>query len=569
MSSTVKKRIRIGYGIIVAILVAVATWSGVNFWRLRLALKAVLAENYRSVVAAESMIAALERQDSGVLLYVAGESDLGESIAAASQADFYAWYGRAIDNITIPGEQDILVTVDQEYKKYSDGYLVLREVVATQGRDAARQQYLDTELPVFNKIRQLCADLQAINQEYMMQADRVAGRAAQGATVSVTGVSVAAILVAVVFARSTLSGILESQESLVRSVTDGIAVLDAGFRIEMLNPVAERILGVSGKDAAGKHFLEVLEDQAIFASIKRSAGEKKVPRTPETTDSPVILESRARWQNREEKRFHAVTASPIRTQNGAPTGIVVVFSDVTRYKEIDEIKSQFVATVAHEFRTPLTSITMSVGLLLEQEDLRGNSKARPLLDIIQDDSGRLTRMVSELLDLARIQAGKIEVRRVPVSTADLVQETLKPLRQQFSDLGIQLATDVAGDCIVRADPDKIVWVISNLVSNALRYTPKGGTVTVGARAAGEQVTELYVRDTGQGIAPEDQARIFHRFVQVKGSKVVQTLPGGAGLGLAISKEIIEAHGGRIWVESQPGQGSTFIFTLQRGDRVAL
>ena len=122
--------------------------------------------------------------------------------------------------------------------------------------------------------------------------------------------------------------------------------------------------------------------------------------------------------------------------------------------------------------------------------------------------------------------------------------------------------------MVRADPDKIVWVISNLLGNALRYTPRGGTVTAGARKAGEQTVEVYVRDTGQGITPEDQTRIFHRFVQVRGSKV-QTLPGGAGLGLAISKEIVEAHQGRIWVESQPGRGSTFIFTLQRGDTVVL
>ena len=568
MGSNVRKRIIVGYGVIVAILVGVATWSGVNFWRLRETLRDVLVENYRSVVAAESMIAALERQDSGVLLYVAGEAAVGEPIVAASQADFYTWYARATDNITIPGEQEILAKIDQEYKRYSDGYLAVRELVATQGRDVARKQYLETELPVFSKIRQLCADLQAINQENMMQADQVAGRAARGATVSVTGVAVVATLLAVAFASRTLSSVMGSLESLVKGLSDGIVVLDSDFRIEMLNSVAERILSVAGKDALGKHLLEVLDDQAVFASIKRSALEKKVPRTVEGAESPVILESRSRWQNREEQRFHAVTSSPIRTQSGELTGVVVVFNDITKYKELDEIRSQFVATVAHEFRTPLTSITMSVGLLLEQQDLRGNSKAKPLLDIIQDDSGRLTRMVSELLDLARIQAGKIEVRRVPVSAKDLVEEALKPLRQQFSDLGINLATDVADDCVVRADPDKIVWVISNLLGNALRYTPRGGTVTAGARKAGEQTVEVYVRDTGQGITPEDQTRIFHRFVQVRGSKV-QTLPGGAGLGLAISKEIVEAHQGRIWVESQPGRGSTFIFTLQRGDTVVL
>lgn len=566
MGSSIKKRILVGYGVLVAILVGVATWSGVNFWRLRLALRDVLVENYRSVVAAESMIAALERQDSGVLLYVAGEAATGEPIVAASQTDFYTWFARATDNITIPGEQEILAKIDQEYKRYSDGYLTVRELVATQGRDVARKEYLESQLPVFTRIRQLCADLQAINQENMMHADKVAERAAQGATVSVTGVAIVATVFAVAFATRTLSGVIGSLDSLVKGLSDGIIVTDSDFRIEMLNSVAERILNVTGKDAVGKHLLEVLDDQAVFAAIKRLASERKAPRAGETAGAPVILESKTRWQNREEQRFHAVGASPIRTQQGALTGVVVVFNDITKYKELDEIRSQFVATVAHEFRTPLTSITMSVGLLLEQEALRNDPKARPLLDIIQDDSSRLARMVSELLDLARIQAGKIEVRRVPVSAQDLIEEALRPLRQQSKDLGIQLSADVEGDCVVRADPDKIVWVISNLVSNALRYTPKGGTVTVGARKVGEQKVEIYVRDTGQGIAPEDQTRIFHRFVQVKGSRV-QTLPGGAGLGLAISKEIVEAHEGRIWVESQPGHGSTFVFTLQRGDKV--
>ncbi len=568
MGSTLRKRILLGYAVIVTILVVAAAWSGVNFWRLRLALKDVLVENYRSVVAAESMIAALERQDSGVLLYVAGESAVGESIVTSSQADFYAWYGRATDNITIPGERDILASIDRQYRVYSEGYITLREVVAAQGREVARQQYLETELPVFSKIRQLCADLQAINQENMMHADQVAGREAQRATISVTGVAVVAVLSAAIFARRTTSGVMGSIESLVRSLSDGIAVLDADFRIEMLNAEAERVLSATGKDALGKHFLEVSHDQALFAAIKRSVEERKAPKVSGTAEPPVILETKFRWKGREEPRFHAVSASPIRTEDGTLSGVVVVLNDITRYKELDELKSQFVATVAHEFRTPLTSITMSAGLLLEQKDLQDHPNVKSLLDIIKDDSARLTRMVSELLDLARIQAGKIDVRRIPVSAADLVQEALKPLYQQASDLGIELASDVPDDCVVRADPDKIAWVISNLVGNALRYTPRGGTVTVGARTSAEHVVEIYVRDTGQGIALEDQARIFNRFVQVKGSKV-QAVVGGAGLGLAISKEIVEAHDGRIWVESQPGQGSTFIFTLQRSDKIAL
>lgn len=625
MGLTLRKRILLGYAIIAAVLVIAVGWSVASFWRLRTALRDVLVENYRSVVAAESMVAALERQDSGVLMYVAGERELGESTFAQSQTDFHVWYARAIDNITVPGEREILIAIEQEYSRYSAGYLTLRESLLAHGPEVARRQYLDIEYPSFSKIRELCADLQRINSENMMRADKIAGQEARRATVSVGSVAILAIVSAVALATKTSSRILDplarlketvadmahghfgheistgrrdevgeladefsnlirvlrkkeeetvgrfakqqaKLESLVKSLSDGIVVLDADFRVEMLNPKAEAFLNVTDEDAYGLHFLEILDDQAVFGAIKKSLENKVVPKAIDAVNSTVIYESKVKARHREETRYHAVTALPIRTQAGSLTGVVVVFSDITKYKELDEVKSQFVSTAAHEFRTPLTSITMSVGLLLETEEIRDNKKVRPLIDMIRDDAGRLTRMVNELLDLSKIQAGKIEVRRVSVAASDLVDEALKPFRAEFSDRSIELAKDVPSEFKVRADPDKIVWVIYNLVGNALRYTPAGGRVTVGARSGDSQAVELYVSDTGQGIAREDQTRIFQRFFQVTGNGI-HSLPGGAGLGLAISKEIVEAHGGRIWVESQPGKGSTFVFTLQSASKV--
>jgi PAS domain S-box-containing protein len=622
--NTIRSRILAGYGIMVAILVIVAVWSGFKFWRFRSALRAVLTENYRSVVAAESMVAALERQDSGVLLYVAGEVEVGESIASGSQADFFQWYGRAVDNITIPGEKDILASINEEYGKYSSGYLTLRDILARQGPEAARRYYLDQELPAFTRIRQLCADLQGINQENMMNADTVTEREATRAIVSVSAFTLVAALMAIVFASVTLRSVLSpidrlkdeigrisegrldediqitsadelgslaqefqrmvnalrererttvdrfsrqraKLEATVRSMNDGVIVTDADFKIDLLNPVAEQIIGLDDDEARGKHFLEVLDDQTVFDAVKRSVSARKPLRESEPDASQTLLEHTTKRQGKDETQYYAVNASPIRGRDGVLAGVVVVFTDVTRYKEVDELKSHFVATVSHQFRTPLTSIAMSVGLLLEVQELQKSPKVKQLLEIIRDDSDRLARMVSELLDLSRIQAGKIEIKKTPVRMQTLADEVLRPFNEQFKSQSVNLVTDIEQDCLALADADKIAWVISNLVANALRYTPEGGNITVGART-GDRDVHVFVSDTGRGIAEEYQTRIFEKFVQVADGQAVPS-HGGAGLGLAICKEMVEAHGGRIWVESQPGHGSRFVFTLPKVARI--
>ncbi|HHW18949.1 MAG TPA: PAS domain S-box protein [Firmicutes bacterium] len=620
MRKSIKSKIISGYGILVVVLVLVAVWSILNFWRLRSVFNTVLVENYRSVVAAESMVAALERQDSGVLLYLLGERDLGSRIIGQSQADFLAWYGRAIDNITVPGEKDVLASINAEYKKYSDGYLLLRDMVVSSDRDQARRFYLENMLPVFTTIRELCGKLQSLNQDNMIRANRISGQEATRAIISVSVFTFLAVVAAAVSGAHVVSSVLrpilrlkenirgitqgrlddtiivesgdeigqlaeefsrmvrslkerdeetverfKSQraklEAIVNSMNDAVLVVDADFRVDMVNPVAEGIIGMHDDEAKGKHFLEVLDDPDVFSAIKSAVLGKRPREDGQVRGEVAVFELRRKTRDQEQRRYYSVHSSPIRAKDGSLKGAVIVFSDITHYKEVDELKSQFVSTVSHEFRTPLTSIMMSVGLLLELDELKKDPKVRQLLEIMKDDAERLTRMVNELLDLSRIQAGKIEVRRVPILLRELIDEALRPFHQQFKTQEVNLVVDVEENIKVSADPDKIVWVISNLVGNALRYTPRSGTVTVGARKSDGEV-RVFVSDTGAGIPKAYQKKIFERFVQVKNGKMGE-LRGGAGLGLAISREIVEAHGGKIWVESEPGKGSTFIFTLSR------
>lgn len=212
--------------------------------------------------------------------------------------------------------------------------------------------------------------------------------------------------------------------------------------------------------------------------------------------------------------------------------------------------------VSHEFRTPLTSITMGVGLLQESNVIPAGSREAELLGAVAEESDRLTRLVGELLDLSRMEAGKMEFAFDAVPSGTLLERSAGPFRVQAEEKGITLSVSLTGaEPTVEAAGDKVTWVLTNLISNALRYTPAGGSITLTAERRGE-VAVLQVADTGAGIPPDAQKRLFEKFFQVPGRP-----GGGAGLGLAISREIVRAHGGHIWVDSQVGLGSRFQFTL--------
>jgi len=223
------------------------------------------------------------------------------------------------------------------------------------------------------------------------------------------------------------------------------------------------------------------------------------------------------------------------------------------------MKSEFMAAVSHELRTPLTSISMAIDIMSQEVLGKVNDRQKDLLSTAKDDCERLTKLVRELLDLSRLESGKYEMRRVPINLRSLIDEALKPLRLQFQEKGIRLETDVSpATPDVAGDEQQLSRVITNLASNALRYTPPNGKVTIRSDIVNDSV-QISVADSGRGIPPDAIDMIFDKFVQVK--QASDSMPGSVGLGLAIAKEVVEAHGGKIWVESVVDKGSTFYFTI--------
>lgn len=234
----------------------------------------------------------------------------------------------------------------------------------------------------------------------------------------------------------------------------------------------------------------------------------------------------------------------------------MVLQDVTRLRRFDELKNDLVSTVAHEFRTPLTSLHMAIHLCTEQAAGPLTDKQADLLHAAREDCERLQGIVNDLLDLARLQAGKLELHLALTSVDALVEAAVGAQEAQARQRGLSLESDVTpGLPEVQVDTERVQLVFGNLLANALRFTPAGGEVRVRA-SPDEGGVRVEISDTGPGIAPEFQERVFERFFRVPGAP-----SGGAGLGLFIAKEIVLAHGGEIGVTSELGKGSTFWFRL--------
>jgi len=234
---------------------------------------------------------------------------------------------------------------------------------------------------------------------------------------------------------------------------------------------------------------------------------------------------------------------------------------VTHLSEINRLKSEFIAAASHELRTPLTSVQMGIHLLLEGTAGPLDDRQQEILQVCREDSARLDRLMRELLDLSKIESGAVTAQLVPTRPAALVADAVNPLRLQVEARGVHLEVEVPPDLpYVDVDRSQIERVIANLITNALRATASGGTITVAAARRGDEVA-ISVTDNGVGISRDFLSRIFEPFVQVP-----QASGGGAGLGLSISRRIVEGHGGRLTVQSEPGHGSTFTFTVRQAGK---
>jgi two-component system, OmpR family, phosphate regulon sensor histidine kinase PhoR len=348
----------------------------------------------------------------------------------------------------------------------------------------------------------------------------------------------------------SLSGERNRSSAILRSMVEGVAVVDADEKLVFCNRAFSEVWNLDSAAIEGRPVIEAVRNSDLLGLIRRAL------RGEEGLRSDVVI-------GIVQHRSFSVTAAPVQALEGAlaggkPSGAVVVLHDVTELRRLERVRHDFVANVSHEFKTPLTAIQGFAETLLSGA-LEDPGNNRRFLEIIRDHATRLAVLTDDLLKLARIEAGKLEVQFGPVQLADVIERCAETALLKANRKQIALETDVPPNLpAVYGDASLLRDVVQNLVDNAIQYTPEGGRVRISA-TVGAREAVVTVDDTGIGIPLTEQERIFERFYRVDAARSREA--GGTGLGLSIAKHIVEAHGGRLWVESEVGHGSKFSFSV--------
>ena len=349
-------------------------------------------------------------------------------------------------------------------------------------------------------------------------------------------------------------------DGIVGGLRDALVVLDAHRRVTSWLGAAEHLLGWSAAEVAGRPIDELLQPRDSNGNPTTiGPGDLScvLGITTGTPEQEVLVGTKGG-----RELWLGVCCSFLRAP-GAPqgpvTGVVAVARDVTRRKRIDMAKSEVISAVAHELRSPLTSVKGFTSTLLHRWDRFDDATKKHLLVTIESDADRVTRLIGELLDVSRIEAGRLELRRYPIDVVEIVDKVRGRLTP-IADKHTLAASFPPGFPQVFGDPDKLEQVLTNLVENAIKHTEQGAVTVTGEVEAA--AVRIRVADEGEGIPKEHRLAVFGKFFR-RGGRAGS--PSGTGLGLFISKGLVEAHNGRIWVEERPGGGAVFTFTLPRAE----
>jgi len=609
---TLRTRLLLGLSAFVGALIVLGGWSAWHLWWMSALSERIIAENYDSVVAAQDMKESLERQDSAALFALLGRWDRATAQLHEHRARFDAAYQRAAGNITERGEADVVGTIaryrDEYYRSLDRFVLEARNEASTSPRRPQRtvDEYFQTLEPLFTELRGQCDRLLTLNQDAMRRKAGEAAALARRWFLTTLAFAIALVAGGIVFAgllsnsvlrpvrqltdatsrvaaghldtvvetrsrdelgvlaarfnemanrirelrQSDLGRVLVAQqtaEAAIDSLYDPVIVTDAAGRVQRINRAAEPVFG-SEESVLGKRVQDVTNDPRLsMAVLDVLASQRPIASEESAATVPLAVDG-------VERSFRQRT-TPMRDAENRLVGTVMLLEDVTHLREIDRVKSEFIATASHELRTPLTSLEMGVHLLLEAATGELTPRQRELLTMCRDDALRLDKLVNDLLDLSKIESGDAPPVLAAVSVHDLVIEVSESVRRQADSRGIILEIDAPPELPqIEADRDQVERVITNLVTNAIRATERG-TINIAAVRRDGYVA-ISVRDTGRGIPRDYLARVFEPFVQVPNAAA-----GGAGLGLSISRRIVQAHGGQITVRSELGQGTTFTFTI--------
>lgn len=346
---------------------------------------------------------------------------------------------------------------------------------------------------------------------------------------------------------TALEGERGKLSAVLAEISDGLLILDPAGQVQTINRAAQELFEVEERVAVGRSIIEAVRLHQVvdLAQTAQESGQIQ----------SMILDLPTR-----QLTLQALAIPRhIESESSAPAGVLLLFQNLTRLRRLETVRRDFISNISHELRTPLASLK-ALTETLQEGALEDPPAAKRFLSQMETEVDALSQMVSELLELARIESGRVPLQLQEVDPADLIERAVERLRLQAERSGLQVS--ISGEQLpkILADPARLEQVLVNLLHNAIKFTPSGGQITLKAEpypARPAELIQFSVQDTGSGIPAADLNRIFERFYKSDRARAT----GGTGLGLAIARHLVEAHGGKIWVESQEGRGSTFYFTV--------
>jgi NtrC-family two-component system sensor histidine kinase KinB len=591
---SLQRRIRNGTLLMLALVVLLGLYTLPRVYALGGAIRATLYRNYVSIEAAQNMHTALNT------LQVAEHDGKAKDVLPAARHSFLQWSDVENHDFTEVGEPELAADISQRGNKLFDDIAAAPPGVYHDREFAELNGKLD-DLIAMNKAAMFRADSRSVKLGKHLAYEFAGGLVLVllvGAAVSwglgwrlskpltelterLRGISQRksqvrlgpqplAELEAVAREFNQMAERLEQYdklnverlvyeksktEAIIESLEDGVVLIDSDGIVAHINEIASLILGVDQQDALGSPFDDLSSNHPHYLRV-RDALRTLQKAGPDGHRTEIDLHVRGR------EHSYVLKPVPLHHTVGKSLGTLLILQDVTYIRDQDRARTNLVATLSHELRTPLTSLALSAELL-SREDVDTNAKSGELLQVILEECSRMRQLTDNLLNLARGEVPAIAVQQKRLDLAKLAADVTHRFAIQAREKHVSLEEHIGAVPEIIGDAVKLSWVISNLLGNALRYTPAGGTITVAARGI-DHATRLEVTDSGPGIPADMKDYIFERFVQY-GSDGFEK--GSAGLGLSIVKEIVEAHGGRIFVESANSHGARFIVEIPAAQEI--
>lgn len=604
-------KIGLGYFLLIVINIALSAFVIYQISRLSQPYNRLLKAKYHNVNTAENMLRVISRQELIQFKMVENGFNAERLIRFQTyQNDFWEWYDKALVGLALPQEPRILDSLRQNYRRYLDQSDSLQQIFGPKGKYKEAKFYHSHKiLPLIKEISALSLRLKDINEQAIGAAERQSGQLSRQANIVIVIFALLTLLLSVVtsvfltrkivrplkkttekvrrisrghfnqkvdiisddeigelgleFNRMTnrlqayeemnLEQLLSEKkktEAIVAQMPVAIIVTDKDNRLILLNRQAETILNIPAERSLGRPLAFLLEQTSLSGKADLLLQDDDGLSVP----LPVITVN----EDGLARHFN-VGRQTITDSENQNLGRVIFLQDVTEFKNLDQLKSEFIATVSHEIKTPLTSMNLAVDMLLKESQGNMNEAQWELLQTIESDVLRLKDFIYELLELSRLESGRCRFRKESFSAQEMIDRTLQSLKMLQDEKNLQIKIDIAQQAgEITGDFMQLGRVLTNLVRNAFEHSPAGGQVNIDLQLIRDKLL-FCVQDYGSGIPQKALAVIFDKFVQADDFNTARK--GKIGLGLAISREIIEAHGGKIWAESEPGRGSRFYFEL--------